>query len=125
MTKSENIIGQFETALRRLEKALAKPKDEFMRDSVIQRFEFTFDLSWKAVKSYLETQKGLVCRSPKDCLRLAYQEKLIEYDKFWLDMVDDRNELAHTYKEEVAEKVYDLMPEIVDHFINLLAGLKK
>jgi hypothetical protein len=42
----------FEQALRRLEEALAKPEDPIVRDACIQRFEFTFEMAWKAVQSY-------------------------------------------------------------------------
>ena len=40
---------QLAKALRRLESALAQEKTEFMRDSAIQRFEFTADLAWKTL----------------------------------------------------------------------------
>jgi len=39
-------LDEFERAIQRLDEALSQPKDEFIRDSVIQRFEFTFELSW-------------------------------------------------------------------------------
>ncbi|WP_448568477.1 nucleotidyltransferase substrate binding protein [Thermus sp.] len=52
--------------MARLASALAQPKDEFVRDSAIQRFEFTFELSWKTLKTYLELQ-GL--RSTRPFLR--------------------------------------------------------
>ena len=45
----------FEQALRRLEEALAKPEDPIVRDACIQRFEFTFEMAWKAVQSYALT----------------------------------------------------------------------
>ena len=40
-------------------------------------------------------------------------------------MADLRNKLAHTYKEETAEEVYGLMPEIFKHFKLLLDDVKK
>ena len=40
----------FEQALRRLEEALAKPEDPIVRDACIQRFEFTFEMAWKALQ---------------------------------------------------------------------------
>lgn len=42
-------LAAFGSALGRLEAALAQPKNEWTRDSAIQRFEFTFELAWKAV----------------------------------------------------------------------------
>lgn len=43
-------------AVERLKAALERPKDEFIRDSAIQRFEFTFELAWKTLKTFLELQ---------------------------------------------------------------------
>lgn len=42
----------FEKALRRLEEALDKPESAIVRDASIQRFEFTFELAWKAIQTY-------------------------------------------------------------------------
>lgn len=45
MSKSEAVAQQFEKTLKRFEDALQQEKNEFIRDSAIQRFEFTLDLS--------------------------------------------------------------------------------
>ena len=125
MTKLSAITSQFSEALQRLNEVLVKPKDEFMRDSAIQRFEFTLDLSWKAVKTYLEEKSGIVCNAPKQCFREAYQQGLIKYDDKWLLLVDMRNETVHTYKEEVADKIYGALPDAVKLFEALLGALQK
>ena len=44
-------------ALDRLDDALAQPKTEWTRDSAIHRFEFTFELAWKAVRC-LSAERG-------------------------------------------------------------------
>jgi hypothetical protein len=38
-------IADYLKALSQLEKAVGQPKDEFLRDSVIQRFEFTHEIA--------------------------------------------------------------------------------
>ena len=65
MTKLEATIKQFENALTRLREVLAVSKNDIARDSAIQRFEFTLDLSWKMIKAFLEDRKGIICVSPK------------------------------------------------------------
>ena len=50
--KLRNLLRLLDTALTRLEGALAQPVNEFVRDSAIQRFEFTFELFWKSLKAY-------------------------------------------------------------------------
>ena len=124
MTKLEATIKQFESALTRLREVLAVPKNDIARDSAIQRFEFTMDLSWKMLKAFLEEKKGIICVSPKECFREAYRQGLIEYSDEWIKFVDMRNETVHTYKEEVAEKIYAQMPNTLKHFEILLTAIK-
>ncbi len=125
MTKYIAILNQFESALIRLEEVMEKPKDDIVRDSAIKRFEIVFDLSWKIIKSFLEEKHNIVCHSPASCFREAYQQKLIEYDDIWLKIAKHRNELAHTYRQETADRVYGELPEIISHFKNLLEAVKK
>ncbi|OGL77940.1 hypothetical protein A3J43_00380 [Candidatus Uhrbacteria bacterium RIFCSPHIGHO2_12_FULL_54_23] len=123
MTKQEAVLRQMSRAVVRLGDALAQEETEFMRDSAIQRFEFTLDLAWKAVKALLQG-KGIACYSPKDCFREAYQQGWIDYDEYWLEMVDLRNLTVHTYKDELARKVYAELPQCLTHLQSLLKSLE-
>ena len=125
MTKIEALSQQFERAILRLDEVLRLEKNEFMRDSAIKRFEITFDLSWKAVKAYLEEIKGIPCASPKGCFREAYRQGLLEYDEFWLEMTDLRNQAVHIYKEELAEQIYRVLPRALSYFQRLSSKLNK
>ena len=116
MTKFTATTEQFKKALKNFKEVLGVPKSAIVRDSAIQRFEFTLDLSWKTAKAFLEERKGIICASPKDCFREAYRQGLIEYDEDWIRFVDMRNETVHTYKEEMAEKIYSQLPEALKHF---------
>lgn len=122
MSKFESLKEDFTKALRRLEENLKEQKTEIVRDSAIKRFEFTFDLSWKLIKAYLEENKGVVCVSPKGCFREAYRQGLLAYDDFWIEMTDMRNDAAHTYRESLAEEIYGRLPRALDHFNNLSAA---
>jgi len=99
MTKLEALKSQFQKAVSRLEEVLKQDKNEFIRDSAIQRFEFTFDLSWKLIKAFIEDEHGIICASPKNCFREAYKLNIIKYDDFWIEMTNMRNQTVHTYKE--------------------------
>lgn len=123
MTKLEAQIKQFSQALERLKESLSLPKSDIVRDSAIQRFEFTLDLAWKAVKTYLEDKKGVICASPKECFREAHRQGLVQYDDVWIQLVDLRNETVHTYNEETAEKIYSQLAGAAERFEELLARL--
>ena len=122
MTKGEAIKGQFSKAVKRLEEVLDLKETEIVRDSAIQRFEFTFDLSWKLLKVELE-EIGVLCASPKGCFKEAYKQGLIKYDDFWLEMVDMRNLVSHTYHQALAEKIYKALPKALKYFKGLVARL--
>lgn len=124
MTKLEAAIGQFENALTRLKEVLNEPKTDIVRDSAIQRFEFTLDISWKMLKALLEEKQGIICASPKECFREAYRQKVIDYDEDWIRFVDMRNETVHTYKEEIAERIYNQLPDALKHFEVLFFRIK-
>ena len=66
-------------------------------------FDRLFELSWKTMKDYLEDLGILEAKtgSPKLILKLAYQENIIS-DSIWLQMLEDRNNDAHQYVEQVA-----------------------
>ena len=56
-------FARFQSALKRLSEAILQYEDvtdetdiikSMMRDSIIKRFEFTFELAWKVMKDYAE-----------------------------------------------------------------------
>ncbi|OPX29919.1 MAG: nucleotidyltransferase [Candidatus Omnitrophica bacterium 4484_171] len=116
MTKLEALKKQYKKALLRFEEILAEEKNDIVRDSAIKRFEFTFDLSWKLIKAFLEEEKGIKCVSPKECFRQAYRQGIIGYDDFWLKMADWRNETVHTYGEKFADTFYEKLPAAIERF---------
>ena len=124
MSKLPAIFEDFEKAVVRLEEVLKEPKTTTNRDSAIKRFELAFDLTWKTIKTFLQEEKGIICLSPKDCFREAFKQGLVEYDDYWISIVDLRNETIHTYQEELAEKVYSQLSEILNNFQKVLRALK-
>lgn len=77
---------------------------------LVQAFEFTFELAWKTVKDYLYLQ-GLDAKSPREAIKEAFSAQLIEDGHTWIEMLEKRNELSHTYNFEVAEKAQELINE--------------
>ncbi len=103
------ILTSLEKALHSLHRALQQEKNEFIRDAVVQRFEYTFELCWKMLRRQLieelgsESVNGL---SRKDLFRISAEQGLISDPVHWFAFHKARNETSHTYNEEVAEEVY-------------------
>ncbi len=91
----------FEQAYYRLKEAMEMEElNELERNGLIQRFEFTLDLSWKVMKDFLEEKGFSFKSSPKDTLRLAQENGFINYAQELIDGLDIRNELSHDYSGE-------------------------
>ena len=93
-------------AHKRLEEGIEQAKDELDKDGVIQRFEFTFELLWKALKIYLEHQ-GIIVKTPRDSFVEAFRIDLFDDEKIFLDMLEDRNSTSHIYDKETSKKIFN------------------
>lgn len=120
----DKILKDFQKTIERLKEVLKLERTEIIRDSAIKRFELCFDLAWKTVKEFAREQ-GQECYSPRECLKTAFQLKLIEHDTKWLNMLKDRNLAVHLYQEEVADKIYKNLPEYLEMFKKLLKRSKE
>jgi nucleotidyltransferase substrate binding protein (TIGR01987 family) len=124
MTKFESLLEDFERILMKLDEVLRSEKTEINRDSAIQRFEIAVDLAWKTLKTYLEEYRGIICRSPKGCFREAFSQGVIDYDDYWIKIIDFRNQTAHLYSETLAEKIYDELPKVLEYLKILYNSLQ-
>ncbi len=115
----ERAYGQLSRGL-----AITRPSD-IEQQGIIQSFEFTFELSWKTLKDYLESQ-GVVSKFPRDVIKQAFHYQLINDGEIWLDMLAKRNLLAHTYDETIADQAHSLIKEHyapqIQFLITLLRG---
>lgn len=111
----------YKNALKRLMEALNfKEVNDIIIDGIIQRFEFTFELSWKLMKEFLE-HEGIEANSPRSTIREAFKIGLIDNGDKWISMLTDRNKTSHIYDEEESRAIYDNIREIyVEEFIKLL-----
>lgn len=104
-TKRDNFISATERLAEAVAEHLAAPTDT-VRDGVIQRFEFTFELSWKALKEYMKDQGSTAdLQFPKQVLKEAYAAKLISNEAVWLEMLSDRNTTSHIYDDKMAARI--------------------
>ena len=91
---------------------------------MIQRFEFTFELGWKALKEYmLDAGMQNTLQFPKQVLREAYAAELIDDERLWLDMLDARNSTSHIYDDRQAAAVMSGVQERYYKALRALASL--
>ena len=120
----ENVVPRWEQKLSNYRKALhrlaevvnvAKVRElnDFEADGMIQRFEFTFELAWKLLKSYAEYQgvdKEIM--GSRDAIRWAFEKGLITDSNVWMEMIKRRNDTSHTYDEDTASEVVDRIEDV-------------
>ena len=111
MADAQWIVEDLFAALAQLREALAEPaRLDLIKAGCIQYFEFSFELGWKACK-VVSAEQGLPdCLSPKACLRQAFTQGWIEDEAIWLEMLDARNRMAHTYDARKALEIYESLP---------------
>lgn len=74
------------------------------QEGAIQRFEFTFELAWKVQKDLLEFNGvQLSSVTPRQVLKESFAAKYVSNGQLWIDMLDLRNRLSHTYDHQVFE----------------------
>ena len=125
MERLLNKLHNFKSAVERLGEALVELENSsssVVRDGVIQRFEFTTELAWKAVREYLLDQGFLEINSPKAVMKEAFSYGLIKNDEIWVQILNDRNLTSHIYKEDVS---IEICTRIVATHFNELKALSK
>ena len=100
----------FTKSLNYLEQALkiAHP-DIVQKAGIIQFFEMSFELAWNMIKDYLEEQGFVDVKSPRSALKKAFEMNILENGHDWMDLLHDRNFTAHTYNEEKATEMEQLI----------------
>src|SRR5699024_7973868 len=115
-------FDNFESALTFLKNSVSidKPSD-LEKAGIVQSFEFTFELAWKTMKDFLN-EKGVDVVYPRDVIKEAFRSGLIVKGEIWMDMLDSRNLMSHTYRREDSNVVFK---EIVNRYTNELGQLYK
>lgn len=128
LTSFEKALASLKTAIEAYSRMSAPDgsvEKETMRDGVIQRFEYTFELSWKMIKRYLEMYS---LEKPdgftnKELFRMGFEQGLIRDAEDWLEYMRNRNLTSHTYDEATAEEVHKAAVKFYDDAAYLLKRL--
>jgi nucleotidyltransferase substrate binding protein (TIGR01987 family) len=95
---------------------------ELEQEGLVQRFEYTFELSWKVMQDLLIYKGYEFMLGPNGTLKMAFEDGLISDHDGWRQMTKSRNMLSHVYDEEETDAVVRL---IFSRYAPLLKSLDK
>ena len=102
-------FSNFTSAVTQLTEFIEKPElNKFELQGLIQCFEYTFELAWKTMKDYLEAQ-GFDVKTPRSAIQTAFNSELIKDGHVWIDALEKRNMMAHTYNENITNEAKELI----------------
>ncbi|MCS6786366.1 MAG: nucleotidyltransferase substrate binding protein [Thiobacillaceae bacterium] len=130
-------VGDFTQALHALAELVALDREELARsldarlldaveNGMAQKFEYTVELCWKALKEALREREGLDAASPKKAVKAWYLTGHLTEDDYLalLAAIDDRNRLSHVYSEHQLRDILARLPNHVAALQRTLASLQ-
>lgn len=113
-----------------LARHLAEPADEQLRDGLIQRFEFTYELSHRTLKRYLSQSAASADEVERlsfaDLIRAGCAAGLLRCDwPVWRRFREMRTRTSHTYDSAVAAQVVAAIPDFLAEAEQLCAELER
>ncbi len=127
-------ISSFENAITRLTEGLARYQqdiaDEQIRDGLIQRFEFTYELSHKMLKRYMEANSPSPAEFDampfQDLIRTGNEQGLLLGDwPLWKNYRAMRSQTSHTYDAAKALEVVAIIPAFLAEAVFLRDQLRQ
>lgn len=126
----EDALLNFSKALERFTYVVERQKEfygdgygDIYLDLVVKRFEFTYEMSWKVIKRYLDFI-GIGCLNPRGCFKEAYSQELLHEEAVWLDMIEMRNLSSHTYNEEDIKEILEKLDAYKEAFLKLKQSIE-
>ena len=114
----ENLQSAYQRLQHAVQANAQTPGNDLVQMALIKAFEMTFELSWKTMKDYLK-YNGIDVKLPREVIKQAFANDIITDGQLWIDMLEDRNLMAHTYDEARALKA-------VNHIcLRYMAGLEQ
>jgi nucleotidyltransferase substrate binding protein (TIGR01987 family) len=103
---------------------------EQLRNSVIQCFKFTYELSWKMLKRYLVASEASPAELKRgtfqSLIRLGNERALLKSDwNAWKAYRQARTDIIHAYDAVKAEAVYGIASQFLDEAKVLLGNLQR
>ena len=113
-----NALIKFTSALNIQNELIEDGFEDIVLDLIVKRFEFTYEMSWKALKRYLDFL-GIEAKSPRGVFKEAYAQGILEEERVWLDMLEQRNISSHIYDEFEIREILTKVDKFQKAFKNL------
>lgn len=100
----------------------------FIISGIIDKFSIQFELGWKVLKELLayEGSSAAATGSPRGIIKEAYAVYPFFDGELWLDMLKDRNDMAHIYDGNAAEELVErILSCYIPEFIRLERELNR
>jgi nucleotidyltransferase substrate binding protein (TIGR01987 family) len=93
-----------------------------LKNGQLQKFEYTLELIWKTLKSFLKEEKGIIVQGSKDTFReiAPFIELSPDMISNILKIIDDRNSLAHEYEEFIMSNIYPKLKGYLDLLVKVV-----
>ena len=126
LEKIKSLLLDFQNAISSLEEALALEPTDINIDGTIQRFEFTFELSWKLIHAVATYQgKEEEARNPRNAIRYGAYAGFIDDAETWFIFLNARNSTVHLYDKTASREVYNQIKNFPDLAKKLLSEVSK
>lgn len=132
-TKFTRKLNDLEAALSNFRDALTLQPSlfpELVADNIksgqIQKFEFTVELLWKTVQIFLYEVDGVDVVTPKSVAKEFVEAGYCDYEEYerFIRAINDRNQLSHIYRQEMAESIWQRLPEYVGMVGQIVGAMK-
>lgn len=129
--RAQDGLFNFKKALDKYAEVVDKEKmykeegfEDIYLDLVVKRFEFTFEMAWKALKRYL-SYLGIEAKNPRSVFKEAFAQKIISDENIWLDMIEQRNLSSHIYDEFEIQEILNKKQSYKNAFLLLKENIGK
>jgi nucleotidyltransferase substrate binding protein (TIGR01987 family) len=117
----DNYKRAFNLLREAMETLETRPLSQLEKEGIIQRFEYTWELAWKLLKDYLDAQGvNLDTVTPASTIKAAFAAKIITHGDIWMNALDARNKMSHTYNFKTFE---DIIAAIRTDYLMILEKL--
>lgn len=133
MNTSHLDLSPLKKALHKLiegrDRYLTNIEDSQIRDGLIQRYKFSYDINHKILKSHMELSSAnseiYDAMQFSQLIRSANEMSLLKSDwSQWKIFREMRSKSSHTYDEKIAIEVVSIIPDFIEEATFLLSSLK-